>query len=75
VTAPKRGDAFAYWWTREEWAIDKQTGYRAFVREPGLGIGWTWRVTDSRGAHLGEGKSTTQKGARAACRRLVRKLR
>lgn len=63
-------EAFPYWWTREEYATDRRTGAQARIMESTGG--WRWVVADNQMRH--EGVSTTQKGARAACRRVVRKL-
>lgn len=60
-----------YWWTRQETARDKTTGVFAIV-EIGVG-GWKWRVRHEDVGIIREGTSTTQKGARAACRRAVEK--
>ena len=62
---------FRYWWTLQEWSRDKRTGAVARIAER-PGGDWKWNVLHVEGNH--EGLSTTQKGARAACRRIVRKL-
>lgn len=62
---------FRYWWTREEWAHDRTTGAYAKIIES-LG-GWKWRVDHPEIGIINEGTCTTLKGARAACRRTVRK--
>lgn len=62
---------FTWWMTREEYAHDRRTGATAMITE---GVdGWKWRVVHNTGRI--DGTSTTQKGARAACRRAVRKLK
>jgi len=65
---------FRYWWTVEEWGRDKRTATIARIREKQRDE-WRWFVFDAVGSKLlKEGTSTSQKGARAACRRFVRKL-
>ncbi len=66
-----RGDGcFGYWWTRTEYSNDKRTGALALVEETHCGWSWTVRTL----AKTVRGTSTSQKGARAACRRVARKL-
>lgn len=65
---------FEYWWTKEEWSHDRRTGAYAKITD-GIGGFWKWQVGHKDTGRLGEGTSTTQKGARAACRRAVRKLK
>ena len=62
---------FRYWWTREEWSRDQDTDAVAMITES-VG-GWKWQVALKQGP-IQRGTSTSQKGARAACRRVVRKL-
>ena len=65
-------DTFRYWFTGVEYAADTRTGAHARIKEvPG---GWSWRISDNDGVVTMRGTSTTQKGARAACRKFVRKL-
>ena len=65
---------FRHWWTIEEWSRDKRTGAVAKIIEKGASGLWKWIVRSEGGFNMQEGVSTTQKGARAACRRAVRKL-
>ena len=67
----RRDDTLKHWWTLSERSHDKRTGATAMVTESVGGL-WKWGVQHSSGQKLGE--STTQKGARAAARRYVRKL-
>lgn len=68
----KPDGTFRYWWTHQESSGDKRTGARATVVELIESGRWKWRVYHDGG--LSEGTSTTQKSARAACRRVARKL-
>jgi hypothetical protein len=67
-----REGTFAWWMTREEYSHDKRTGVYARITDH-IGV-WTWKVHDKSGL-IAEGTSTSQKGARAACRRVARKLK
>jgi len=64
--------AFRYWWTESEWSSDRSTG--AYARITSTNSGWKWRVQHATIGILREGTSPSQKGARAACRRAIRKL-
>ena len=73
--APVRERAFDYWWTRQEWARDKRTGTVAVITEDPEQAGtWNWRVGSAKTGLIRGGTSKSQKGARAACRRVARKL-
>jgi hypothetical protein len=63
---------FRYWWTREEYSHDKSTGAYALIKSNGFDS-WKWIVGHKDTGRIKEGTSTTQKGARAACRRAIRK--
>ena len=64
---------FRYWWTLQEWSRDKRTGAIAKIAEQASGA-WKWNVQSEGGTNRQDGISSTQKGARAACRRAVNKL-
>lgn len=67
--------AFDYWWTRQEWARDARTGTVAVITEDPELVGvWNWRIGHSKTGFIRGGTSKSQKGARAACRRVARKL-
>jgi hypothetical protein len=63
---------FRYWWTAEEWSHDGRTGATACIKNK-VRSEWTWSVVRA-GELVRNGTSTSQKSARAACRRAVRKL-
>jgi len=64
---------FRRWWTAVEWSVDANTGARARIEEvPG---GWNWAVRDSERINTTRGFSVSQRGARAACRRVVKKIK
>lgn len=65
--------AFPYFWTTSEWASDRRTGAVVRIEETMSG-GWSWVVGRRDPPLRREGRSTTQKGARAAARRFVRTL-
>lgn len=68
----RRDETFRYWYARDE-----RTGLHATVIERVVGIErstWEWRVANRVGSVIQEGTNTSQKGARAACRQVVRKL-
>ena len=71
--SPRRARTnFYYWWTAEEWSHDTRTGAFAQINQKTASGVWKWVVQSASGQQ--EGVGTTQKGARAACRRVVSKL-
>jgi hypothetical protein len=70
---------FQYWWTDVEWSRDDRTGAYAQVKRLDAHT-WLWGVVrppakgEAVPQHHKRGTSKSQKNARAACRRVVRKL-
>lgn len=66
-----RSEIFPYWWTTSETSYDKKTG--TYARIDGYAQNeWSWRI-EFADKSMVRGKSTSQSGARAACRRAAKK--
>jgi len=67
----RKDDTFRRWQTLQEDSHDRRTGATAVLTEMANGK-WNWKVIRASGTVRGE--SASQKSARAAARRCVRKL-
>jgi hypothetical protein len=78
--------AFDHWWTSSEWAVDNRTGTVAFLtersRRPDDRVRgyeckvWEWTLARPNGRPIvaAEGVAPSQKAARAAARKAVRRI-